>query len=68
MTLLIESLAACALFMLFVFLMSRNPIKSIFNYPPAIIQPITTAWCLKALGVFCCAWGNKIGRWALRKK
>ena len=38
MTFLIESLVACALFSLFVFLMSRNPIKSIFNYPPAIIE------------------------------
>ena len=38
MTFLIESLIACAVFTLFVFLMSRNPIKSIFNYPPAIIE------------------------------
>ena len=38
MTFLIESLVACALFTLFVFLMSRNPIKSIFNYPPSIIE------------------------------
>ena len=38
MTFLIESLIACALFALFVFLMSRNPIKTIFNYPPAIIE------------------------------
>ena len=38
MTFLIESIIACALFTLFVFLMSRNPIKSIFNYPPAIIE------------------------------
>ena len=38
MTFLIESFVACALFTLFVFLMSRNPIKSIFNYPPAIIE------------------------------
>ena len=56
--LLIESLISCALFTLFVFLMSRNPIKSIFNYPPAIIQRCdklglvvkyingrTTFWC-----------------------
>ena len=58
MTFLIESLISCALFTLFVFLMSRNPIKSIFNYPPAIIQRCdklglvvkyingrTTFWC-----------------------
>ena len=38
MTFLIESLVACAIFALFVFLMSRNPIKTIFNYPPAIIE------------------------------
>ena len=38
MTFLIESLVACAIFTLFVFLMPRNPIKSIFNYPPAIIE------------------------------
>ncbi len=38
MTFLVESLIACSLFTLFVFLMSRNPIKSIFNYPPAIVD------------------------------
>ena len=38
MTFLIESLAACALFFLLVFLMSRNPVKTVFNYPPAIIE------------------------------
>ena len=38
MIFLIESLIACALFTLFVFLISRNPVKSIFNYPPAIIE------------------------------
>lgn len=38
MTFLIESLIACVLFTLFVFLMSRNPLKTIFNYPPAIIE------------------------------
>lgn len=38
MTFLIESIIACAVFTLFVFLMSRNPIKTIFNYPPAIIE------------------------------
>ena len=38
MTFLIESLIACALFTLMVFLMSRNPLKTIFNYPPAIIK------------------------------
>ena len=38
MAFLLESLIACVLFTLFVFLMSRNPIKTIFNYPPAIIE------------------------------
>lgn len=38
MVFLIESLLACALFSFFVFLMSRNPVKTIFNYPPAIIE------------------------------
>jgi len=38
MTFLIESLASCALFTLLVFLMSRNPVRAIFNYPPAIIE------------------------------
>ena len=38
MTFLIESLAACALFFLLVFLMSRDPVKTVFNYPPAIIE------------------------------
>ena len=37
MTFLIEILIACAIFTLFVFLLSRNPIKSIYNYPPAIV-------------------------------
>lgn len=36
MTFIIESIVACALFTLFVFLMSRDPIKTVFNYPPAI--------------------------------
>jgi hypothetical protein len=38
MTFIIESIVACALFTMFVFLMSRNPIKTVFNYPPAIIE------------------------------
>ena len=35
---LLESIIACALFSLFVFLMSRDPVKIIFNYPPAIVE------------------------------
>lgn len=38
MTFCIESLIACAFFTLFVFPISRNPIKQIFNYPPVIIE------------------------------
>jgi len=42
MVFLIESLVACSVFTLFVFLMSRNPVKTIFNYPPAIIERCRT--------------------------
>lgn len=38
MVFLIEAVAACVVFTVFVFLMSRDPVKSIFNYPPAIIE------------------------------
>lgn len=38
MVFLVESVIACAVFSLFVFLMSRDPVKTIFNYPPAIID------------------------------
>jgi len=38
MVFLLESLAACAVFTLFVFLMSRDPVKVVFNYPPAIVR------------------------------
>ena len=38
MAFFLESLVACALFTFFVFLMSRDPGKTIFNYPPAIIN------------------------------
>ena len=38
MVFLIESIIACAVFTLFVFLMSRDPIKTVFNYPPVIIE------------------------------
>lgn len=38
MVFLVESVIACAVFTLFVFLMSRDPVKTIFNYPPAIID------------------------------
>ena len=38
MIFLIESLIACVVFTLFVFLMSRDPVKMVFNYPPSIIE------------------------------
>lgn len=38
MIFLIESIIACATFTLMVYLMSRDPIKTVFNYPPAIIE------------------------------
>ena len=38
MVFLFEFIIACALFALMVFLMSQDPVKSIFNYPPAIIE------------------------------
>lgn len=38
MVFFLESIIACAVFTLFVFLMSRDPIKTVFNYPPAIIE------------------------------
>lgn len=38
MVFLIESVVACAIFTLLVFLMSRDPVKTVFNYPPAIIE------------------------------
>ena len=34
----IESLIACAVFALFVFLTSREPVKIVYNYPPAIVE------------------------------
>ena len=38
MVFFLESIIACAVFTLFVFLMSRDPVKTIFNYPRAIIE------------------------------
>ena len=36
MTILLESVGLCAVFTLMVYLMSRDPIKTIYNYPPNI--------------------------------
>ena len=38
MTFLVESVIACLAFTLMVFLMSRDSIKVVFNYPPVIIE------------------------------
>jgi len=38
MVFFIESLIACALFTLMVSLMSRDPIKMVYNYPPIIVE------------------------------
>ena len=38
MLLLFESIAVCLFFTLFVAVMAKDPVKSIFNYPPAIIK------------------------------
>lgn len=34
----LESLIACAVYTMFVFLLSRDPLMYIFNYPPAIVE------------------------------
>lgn len=60
MTFLVESLIACALFTLMVFLMTRDPIKTIFNYPPAIIDRCDKLGLVDA--------GNKPGRVAFYVK
>lgn len=36
MTLVVESILLCLLFTGMVYLMSRDPIKTLYNYPPAI--------------------------------
>jgi len=38
MTFILESFLACAAFAIFVFIMSRDPVKMIFNYPPEIVE------------------------------
>ena len=40
MIMLTESLVLCALFTLMVYLMSRDPIKTLYNYPPAIQERV----------------------------
>ena len=40
MTILIESIVLCLLFTLMVYLMSREPIKTLYNYPPRIQERV----------------------------
>ena len=38
----IESIALCILFTIMVYIMSRNPIKTLYNYPPKIQERVKT--------------------------
>ncbi len=40
MVIVIESIILCALFTLMVFIMSREPIKTLYNYPPKIQERV----------------------------
>ena len=40
MIIVIESIILCLLFTLMVFIMSRNPIKTLYNYPPKIQERV----------------------------
>lgn len=40
MILIIESIALCILFTIMVYIMSRNPIKTLYNYPPKIQERV----------------------------
>ena len=40
MILVIESIVLCALFTIMVYAMSRNPIKTLYNYPPKIQERV----------------------------
>ena len=40
MIILIESIVLCALFTLMVYIMSREPIKTLYNYPPRIQERV----------------------------
>ena len=77
MLFLVESIIACVVFTLFVFLMSRDPIKMVYNYPPTIVERCkslgllvryingcTTFWsgCLTAYALWCVVnWFNAFG-------
>lgn len=40
MTIIIESIVLCALFTIMVLIMSKEPIKILYNYPPKIIERV----------------------------
>ena len=40
MILIIESIVLCGLFFLMVYLMSRDPVRQLYNYPPAIQERV----------------------------
>ena len=40
MTLIIESVVLCLAFTLMVYIMSREPIKTLYNYPPKIQERV----------------------------
>ena len=40
MIIVIESIILCVLFTLMVFVMSREPIKTLYNYPPKIQERV----------------------------
>ena len=40
MILVVESIILCALFTLMVYLMSKDPIKTLYNYPPKIQERV----------------------------
>ena len=42
MIILIESIVLCVLFTLMVYIMSREPIKTLYNYPPKIQERVKT--------------------------
>lgn len=42
MIILIESIGLCTLFTLMVYIMSREPIKTLYNYPPKIQERVKT--------------------------
>ncbi len=42
MIFIIEGIVLCALFTLMVYIMSRNPIKTLYNYPPKIQERVMT--------------------------